>query len=191
MAKATVIGLALLLFVGLLVRLPHLGDPPLGFRPVRQYRSAILARGYYFYFDSPSVVRGSLIQAAEHRFIAGLAARLPMRVRAPLLKLAERYPDADPQSAFTAYVSLPLVRPDFLPSNYGSYLRYLVGRRPTDSILVVVSSDGAYPELTRGFVSSQLLALGYVPAPDRNGRRFESLKTEVVAFRHRNAGAFR
>ena len=78
----------------------------------------------------------------------------------------------------------------YWPPLYPWYLD-LVGRRPTDSILVVVSSDGAYPELMRGFVSSQLLALGYVPAPDRNGRRFESLKTEVVAFRHRNAGAFR
>lgn len=77
MAKATVIGLALLLFVGLLVRLPHLGDPPLGFRPVRQYRSAILARGYYFYFDSPSVVHVYADDGQGHR--AEIGARTVIR----------------------------------------------------------------------------------------------------------------
>jgi hypothetical protein len=36
----------LLLVLAVVVRIPHLGDPPLEFHPTRQYRSAILARSY-------------------------------------------------------------------------------------------------------------------------------------------------
>jgi hypothetical protein len=39
--------IALILFVGFVARLPHLADPPLRFHPTRQYRSALIARGYY------------------------------------------------------------------------------------------------------------------------------------------------
>jgi hypothetical protein len=37
---------ALIIVAGFLLRLPGLGDPPLDFHPARQYRSAIIARGY-------------------------------------------------------------------------------------------------------------------------------------------------
>jgi hypothetical protein len=37
----------LIVAVGFLIRLPHLEDPPLRFHPTRQYRSAIIARGFY------------------------------------------------------------------------------------------------------------------------------------------------
>lgn len=40
------LALGCLLFAGLIIRLPHLTDPPLEFHPTRQYRSAVLARGY-------------------------------------------------------------------------------------------------------------------------------------------------
>jgi len=39
--------LVLILLFGFAVRLPHVADPPLGFHATRQYRSAIIARGYY------------------------------------------------------------------------------------------------------------------------------------------------
>jgi hypothetical protein len=39
--------LAVILLAGLGARLPHVADPPLRFHPTRQYRSAIIARGYY------------------------------------------------------------------------------------------------------------------------------------------------
>src|SRR3954462_1477090 len=37
---------ALLILAGFAIRLPGLTDPPLDFHPTRQYRSAIMARGY-------------------------------------------------------------------------------------------------------------------------------------------------
>jgi len=40
------IGLACLLLSGLAIRIPHLTDPPLEFHATRQYRSAIMARGF-------------------------------------------------------------------------------------------------------------------------------------------------
>src|SRR5258708_7413075 len=43
--SATAIAVAILT-VGLLIRLPGLADPPLDFHPTRQYRAAIIARGY-------------------------------------------------------------------------------------------------------------------------------------------------
>src|SRR5260221_6804672 len=36
----------LIVVAGFLLRLPGLGDPPLDFHPTRQYRAAIIARGY-------------------------------------------------------------------------------------------------------------------------------------------------
>ena len=38
---------ALIILVGVLVRLPGLAAPPLSFRPTRQYRGAIIARTFY------------------------------------------------------------------------------------------------------------------------------------------------
>jgi hypothetical protein len=37
---------ACIVAAGLVIRLPGLGDPPLDFHPTRQYRAAIIARGY-------------------------------------------------------------------------------------------------------------------------------------------------
>jgi hypothetical protein len=47
MTPRSAAGIALaIVIVGLLIRLPGLADPPLDFHPTRQYRAAIIARGY-------------------------------------------------------------------------------------------------------------------------------------------------
>jgi len=44
--KTAAASAALLVLIGVGLRLPGLADPPLDFHPTRQYRSAIIARGY-------------------------------------------------------------------------------------------------------------------------------------------------
>jgi hypothetical protein len=46
MSHKSIVPAALIILVGLLIRLPGLAAPPLGFHPTRQYRSAVLARSY-------------------------------------------------------------------------------------------------------------------------------------------------
>jgi len=62
------LALACLILLGLAIRIPHLADPPLDFHPTRQYRSALLARGY--------VVSHLAGFSATERRAAELSARL-------------------------------------------------------------------------------------------------------------------
>jgi 4-amino-4-deoxy-L-arabinose transferase-like glycosyltransferase len=46
--------LAMLFLVSFCIRVYRLGDPPLGFHPVRQYFGALVARSYYYSYFAPS-----------------------------------------------------------------------------------------------------------------------------------------
>jgi hypothetical protein len=67
-----------LVTVGLLIRLPGLADPPLDFHPTRQYRAAIIARGYSL------DLLGGLSEA--ERQAAEAAVRAQVRIEPPVME---------------------------------------------------------------------------------------------------------
>lgn len=71
--------LAFLILGGLSIRLPHLADPPLEFHPTRQYRAALIARGY---------VADQLpdLSEAERRAISATGTQSP--IEPPIFELA-------------------------------------------------------------------------------------------------------
>lgn len=71
--------IVLILFAGFAIRLPHLAEPPLKFHPTRQYRSAIIARGYYY-------VRGLTELTPAERNAARVAAAAQRAIEPPVME---------------------------------------------------------------------------------------------------------